>query len=457
MPDLADEIFGDAVNAYNDLGTQGATPGDDQGVKDTPSSDDAVDPNAQDVDPKKDQGTDDKKSAPVTPDESADKDKSPEDGQPEADKSKKKVDGAAEARKWGEQWKSSHDEIAKKFDDAKPILEAVETKFGGVKNLELAAEVYGAIADPQNFDPESAVEFLSENFPDVSASLTKYIGQELIQRATDTALARTFGRNLNDGDIKAVKDFLAAGKPTSSKQMESFFKTDDIPDELKVDAEGNELPAHIVDYMRRQNEALRDVKAQTDSLKQSIDGAKTEQQQQHAAEAVENYVTENLSPITRKIEALGLHQPVEGETPDVKEFREGCMELLDTYTLALANKDKNFRALYTKALQAVTQKAHNPKDRVAAATADDLSLRLQAMIGTYASKAANFISPLVESLAAKRGAQVKKVTEAPSDLDSPASDRTTAPKQTDPNADPFDDVDALVQDKIRRGEIRVRR
>jgi ElaB/YqjD/DUF883 family membrane-anchored ribosome-binding protein len=427
----------------------------DEGTKDVPSNDDNVDPNKQVVDPVEDQGQKDK-SAPVTPDESADKSKSTEDGQPEGDKGKKKVDGAAEARKWGEQWKNSHDEIAKKFDDAKPLLDSIENDFGGANNLKLAAELYGGLADSANFDPESAVTFLSENFPEQAKALTHYIGSELIQRATDTALARTFGRNLSDGDVKAVKDFLAAGKPSSAKQMESFFKTDDIPEEMKLDSEGNPLPDHVIDYMRRTQSALRDVQSQTEDLKKGIDGARTEQQQQAAAEAVEEYVTANVEPIAKKIESLGLHQPIEGETPEIAEFRQECAELLEAYTLYLANKDKSFKSLYVKALNAVTTRTGNSKDRVAAATADDLQLRIQAMIGTYTGKAAKFISPLVESLAAKRGAQVQKVTEATPNLDAPASNRVNTPKQQNTNDDPFADVDDVIKDKVQRGEIRLR-
>ncbi len=406
----------------------------------------------QDVD-QKDQG---KEQQPVTPDKSAEE-KSSDKVEDTDKKEKEKVDGAAEARKWGEGWKSTAEKHEARIKEVEPLLKIVEDEIGGEENLKFAVEIYKALSNEEEFDAANAVEFLSENLPSVADKLTEHIGKDLIQRATDTTLERTFGRKLNEADVKAVKSFLAAGKPSDPDKYSSFFKnSDDLPDELRLDPEtGEERDPVVLDYIRNQNALLKETQAQVKNFENRLNGADEARNQQAASEAIEKYVGDNFVGISNKISELGLDKPIEGETPDITEMREKYSGLIEGIALHFASKDAKFQAMYSEALKATAKYALDPKSRTSKAKAQDFSRRISAQVNKFAGDAADVIAPLIEALSAKRGQQVEKVKQAKDEPDV-QGDVKVGDKKVDPTKDPFDsdDIQREIDDIMRSRAVR---
>lgn len=425
--DTADDIFGDVQEAVANLNGGGGEP----------AAEPVTDPNTQDVDPTKGQGTEEKEGTPETPVKSAD-DSTKE---PEGDKEgKKKVDGVAEVREWGKGWEKTAGDYKKTIEGYEPVVKFVDEKFGGQSNLELAAEVYGAIANEDEFDAANAVEFLSENLPGVADKLVTYIAQNVAERASSTAIERTFGRKLNEQDIKDVQAFLATGKQKDSNKFDSILNADSIPDELKFDSDGNERDPQVLDYLWKQQQALNAAQAQLKNLEGRVNGADDERKQQVAAEAIESYVTENFKGISDKISELGLDKPVEGETEEIGKLRTEYAGFIDAIVLHKASQDATFQTMYRNALAAVAKATANPKDRAAKAKQVDYSRRISARINEFAAEAAELISPLIESFATKRGAQIEKINKTKPEPTTPGAPKETT-KERDPNKDPFDSED----------------
>jgi len=453
MPDLADSIFDAPLPAGFTTGEAG-----------TPDVDDSktAEPEEQDVD-LEGQGKDEHQ--PATPGEEdakekeSDEDEEQTETKPEGD-GKKKREGAAEARAWGEKWKQSHDALEAKLKEAEPVLKLIDDEFGGEANLKFAGEIYKAISDEENFDAEDAWEFLSDNVPGVAEKLVQHIAKNIVDRADKTAIKRTFGRDLSAQEISTITDFLAAGKPATSEEFSKFFKGDDIPESLKFDIDGNEIPTATIDYMRRQQQLLNQTKEQLQKLEGRMDSADTQQQESVAAEAVAAYIGENFGAISDKITELGLDKALENETADVKEFREEVASAVEGLALWLIGKDKNFQAMYNKALSSVAKGAITKgKDRIAKANAEDFSRRIQAKVKSHAARAAKLLSPVIDAFSAQRGTQVDKATKGAKTVpkDSPGSGKPKAPvadKKALYEVDPFEDVTDVVADMRRRGELR---
>ena len=433
--DTADDVFSGAFEDYQKLSGGGAT--DDVATPDKTATDN------QDVDPNG-QG---KEQQPVTPDKSADEKSNNEGVENDADKKEKeKVDGAAEARKWGEGWKVTAEKHEARIKEVEPLLKIVEDEIGGEENLKFAVEIYKAVANEDDFNPESAIEFLSENLPGVADKLTSYITKEVINQATSTALSRTFGRNLSEADVKAVKSFLAAGKPSDTEKYSKFLKAEGIPDELKLDEEGNERDPVLLDYIRNQDTLLKETQAQLKNLEGRVTGADAERHQKAAEDAIEKYVSDNFVGIADKISELGLDKPIEGETPEIAQTREMYSGLIEGIALHFASKDAQFQAMYANALKATAKLASNPKDRASKVNAQDFSRRITAKVKTFAAQAADVIAPLIDLLAAKRGAQVEKVKQAKDEPDA-GGEAKIVDKKVDPNRDPFDSED--IQNEVK--------
>lgn len=441
--DTADDIFAGAVEDAQKLLAGGGT--DDV----VPDSKETTPDKTQDVD-QKDQG---KEQQPGTPDKSADEKSSDKKVEEDADKKEKeKIDGAAEARKWGEGWKSTAEKHETRLKEVEPILKLVEDEIGGEENLKFATEIFRAIANEDEFDAKNAVEFLSENLPGVADKLYEYLTKDAIERATSTSLQRTFGRNLSDGDVKAIKSFLAAGKPSDPDKLAAFFKSsDELPDELRLDPEtGEERDSVVLDYIRNQNALLKETQAQLKSLEGRVTGADEERNQQAASDAIEKYVSENFAGIVNKISELGLDKAVEGETPEVASLRERYSGAIEGIALHLASKDAKFQAMYVEAIKATAKLAMSPNNRASKAKAQDFSRRITARVNEFAAEAAEIISPLLDSLSASRQKQVEKVQQAKDEPDV-QGDVKVGDKKVDPTKDPFDsdDIQREIDDIMR--------
>lgn len=361
---------------------------------------------------------------------------------------------AENLRQWGEGWektaKGYQEKIEKEFQ---PLLTMVEEKFGGHKNLELAAELYSGIADEDNFDPEGAIEWLGENMPAQAQSLVNHIAKRVIDTATSSAIARTFGRELTQDEISNVMSILASsGDPSNTSQFDKLLKTEDLPESLKFDSEGNEIPQHIQDLLRHQTAVLKQTQGKLEKLESKITTGEQEAMTAKAAQAVEEYITENLSPIDAQIELLGLNTPIEGETPEIKEQREKYSKAIEILSLGLAGQDKTFQSIYSKALKAAAKGASN---RVAAAAANDYSIRLQAKMQSFAEQAAEIISPLLETLSKSRQAQVEKTKTQRDEIDgsSGITPDTTRDRARYDSDDPFskESIRAELSDMRRAG------
>lgn len=451
MPDLASEIFGNAVDAYNNLNAPAAD------AASTDATTDDAETN-QDVESADSQGTD--AQQPETPDKSAEQNTDDADkGDKPADAKEQKqpkVDGAAKAREWGEQWKRTAEEHENKLKEVEPIIKAVEEKFGGTANLDIAAEIYQSITDEDNFDPEAAVEYLSETVPGVAEKLVGHIARQVIDKARATAIKATFGRELNADEVAKITDFLAAGQKAEPGRFEKLFKGEDIPDDLKYDAEGNELPPHVIDYMRRQAAENAKFRDELNGLKTTITTDKEQAATAAAGQAIESYVSEQFAGINAKISELGLDKAVEGETPELKSLREEYAGYVEGIALYLAGKDEKFQALYQSALGEVA-KAATGKNKVAKAKSVDYSRRIQERINTFAAKAADVISPLIENLSKTRQAQVEKATtKAKTEIETGGAPNNSKPVDQGDDYDPFDknSIHNQFADLKRTGKVR---
>lgn len=439
--DYADEIFAGAAEDYAKLGQGGGDGAEGSEPKETA-------PENQDVDPNKGQG--DAEGAPGTPDESADK--TVEDGkQPESTEKKGKVDSVAEVRKWGEGWEQTAKDREKRIGEIEPTIKLVDEKFGGVEGLNIAAEVYGALANEDEFDPANAVEFLSETFPNQAEKLVKYIAQSVADETASKTIENTFGRKLNAQDVKDVQAFLAAGKKADGRKVDtSFLNRESIPDHLKFDSEGNERDSQILDYLWNQQQALKEATDKIESLSGKVTGTEDARRQEAAEKAITEYIDHNFQGISSKISELKLDQPIEGETAEVTELRKTCGTLIEAIVMMKASGNPEFQAMYRKGVEATAKAATNQKDRVAKANSTDFSRRIKAQIDTMTADAASMISVLIDSVSEKRAAQVKKVKEAPTVGDAPGGHQTP-PKERDPGEDPFDSASIWneVNDKLR--------
>lgn len=440
--DTADDIFADAATAYTNLNGGGGEP---EAVK----ADSVVaEPETKDVEPEKVQG--EKEGAPGTPDKSADDSKETE-GQTEPDgKGKPDSEGIKSVREWGAKWEKSAGDYKAKLEAAEPTLKFVEEKFGGEEHLKLASEIYGAVANEDEFDPAGAVEFLSENLPGVANKLVTYIAQNVAERATSTAFERAFGRKLTEQDIKDVQGYLASGKKADARNFDAFQDAETIPDELKFDSEGNERDPQVLDYLWKQQKALNDAQAQLKQLDTKVNGAAEAQKQQAAADAIESYVQDNFSGIDKKVAELGLDKAVEGETAEIADQRTKYASLLHGVVMWRASNDAEFQSMYRTAVAAVAKTAANSKDRTAKATSIDFSRRIKARVDEFAADAAEIISPLIDAFSTKRKEQVAKINTTKPEPITPGV-HTEADKKTDYGDDPFDSasIQAAVSDIMR--------
>lgn len=440
--DTADDIFSGAVEDYAKLSGGGGEPEGGELADTEPKLED------QDVDPNKGQGETEEKGAPGTPDKSADE--SAEKIEKAEGEKKEKVDSVGEVRKWGEGWEKTAGEREAKLKELEPTIKFVEEKFGGQENLNLAAEIYEAVADEDAFDPANAVEFLSSNLPGVADKLVTYIAQNVAQKATSTALERTFGRKLSEQDIKDVTTFLASGKQSDPRKLDSFLDKENIPEHLKFDSEGNERDPQVLDYLWKQQQALNEAHTKLQNLEGRVNGADEERQQQVASEAISKYVEDNFQGIHNKISELNLDKPVDGETAEIATLRGKYASLLEGVAMWFASNNTDFQSMYKLAVQAVARASTNPADRVSKAKSVDYSRRIKARVDEFAADAAELISPLIDSFAAKRGEQVEKTTKAKPEPDATGGVETKT-KELDPNKDPFDsdDIQAEVKDILR--------
>lgn len=447
MPDLATEIFSGAGADYAKLADAANAAGSEQ-----PAVETNTEPQ-QGVESTETQG---KEGQPATPGDETNKEA---DGEtPEAkeatqgDKGENK--STAKVREWGEGWKQSAEAHEKRIkEEFEPLLTKINDKFGGNEGLEFAAEIFEALTDEDNFDPDNAIEFLSENVPQVAEKLVNHITKQVIDRATSTALKRTFGRDLSADEVGVINQFLAAGQ-TAPDKFEKFFQTEDIPEELRYDAQGNELPPAVLAHMRnlqsQVSKTTSEIKAINDRIQAGEQNAITEK----AQTAIEQYVvTNNLGPIDAQIEKLGLHQAFDGETPELAAQRQWCAKAIGYIALGIAGEDESFQDMYRTALKAVgNAAAHTKPGRVAGIKTADYSRRIQAKMGEFAEQASEIFSPLLKTFADARAAQVAKTKTTREEITTSAGADTNK-QEKDPNRDPFDktDIQREVDDIRRRG------
>lgn len=451
MPDIAAEIFAGASADY----AKSVASATDASA--TPESDTSTNTQGVESTTQGDEGK------PGTSAETTTNDATKPSGEVDAtqdDKAAPKGDkAAANLRTWGEGWQKTAETTKKEFEDYKaqvekeltPLVTQIEEKFGGLQQLELASEIYTSLADAESFNPEESLEWLADNMPEVAEKLVNHIATQVIDNATSTAMSRTFGRELTQDDISNISAFLATGQ-TKPDKFGKFFNSEDVPDEFKFDKNGDPLPEHITDYLRHQTSVIKKLEGEQKALRQDIESGKQAQMTEKASQAIEQYVGENLKPIDDQVALLGLHKPVEGETPELKEKRELYAGLVEGIALWLAGKDQGFQSIYSQALKSVAKGA---TDRVAKARSVDFSLRLQKKMTDFAGQAAEIISPLLESLSTTRQSQVDNTKTQRAEITAAGSGTDTKTDTKSEKENPFDDVKDVIKDMIKSGKLRL--
>lgn len=215
-----------------------------------------------------------------------------------------KIDNVGQVRDWGKGWEKS----AKEYE---PSHKFITEKFGDMSQAELAHEIYANLFS-DNFDPNSLLQVIGKVSPSRSQQLIENFAKDKAKELVPQALTELFGENPSKEEIALFKQWREKG---------IFGESEDLPDFLKFDEEGNPRSEEELQW-------FRDLKKQADKTNQSTLQAQQEREAQAEKErtreieaSVEEFAESSLKVLEPDLEAFGL-AIAPTDTQEVKAEKE---------------------------------------------------------------------------------------------------------------------------------------
>jgi len=192
----------------------------------------------------------------------------------------------------------------------KPSHEFISSKFGDIKNAEIAHSLYTAFAS-EEFDPENVEKVLSQLSPQRTQKLFETKASTKAEEIAQNKIKEIFGGKAPTKDeITRYNEWVKSGY--------GLGDGDDIPDALKFDAQGNPKSDEEIQFLRDLQKSVKEQNAFKQQEEQQRIQAETEAQERAVQARVNEFTNARLNVLHKELDILGL-KPLETDTSADKE------------------------------------------------------------------------------------------------------------------------------------------
>jgi hypothetical protein len=244
------------------------------------------------------------------------------------------VDNIGQVRDWAKGLK-------KDVDSYKPAHQFVSESFGSLDNAKFAADFYGSFAGSE-FDPDAFYKVLEQLSPQRSKQFIEKFAATQAGELTNKEIEKLFGGKVTQEEIRLFKQFRENGY--------GLGDGDDIPDALKLDADGNPRSDEEIAFYRN---LQKQIKA---SAAEKAEASTREQEESQAAEAarvaqqVDEFATARLRVLDSEFKTLGLADS-ETDTADIRAEKSFLREFIINGVTGAFIKDPDGAKDYNSAVE----------------------------------------------------------------------------------------------------------
>lgn len=183
------------------------------------------------------------------------------------------------------------------LDTYKPSHEFITSKFGDVKNAEVAHSLYQTFAS-EEFDPENFSKILSQLSPQRTDKLFETKASALAEGIAQKKIKELFGSDVKPDEVARYKQWVESGY--------GLGEGDDIPDALKFDAAGNPKSDEEIQFLRDLQKATKQRNAD-DAAKKAQEEADLEEKRVFERNTrVSEFSNARLNVLNKELDILGL-------------------------------------------------------------------------------------------------------------------------------------------------------
>jgi len=167
----------------------------------------------------------------------------------------------------------------------------------GEEDAELAAKILSNFAGDK-FEAEQFLDELSGISPKRRKAIEASIEAKVTERAKKSAVKELFGREVSKEEIDTFTKFLEAG---GSLALLGNLKDDDIPEEVKIDADGNELPEKTLEFLRSMKKELVSLRENQKKTDARVDDVTVNTKRQEVISDFSDGRVSSLDPLITKL------------------------------------------------------------------------------------------------------------------------------------------------------------
>lgn len=201
-----------------------------------------------------------------------------------------KVDNLSQIRTYAKGLKAD-------IDKYKPASEFISSKFGSEANAQLAADFYGGFAGDE-FDPDKFLEVIGQLSPSRAKQLTEKLSKAEASQLANAEVESLFGGKVSKEEIALYKKWKESGY--------NLGEGEDIPEALKVDAEGNPKSPEEIQFLRDLQRQIKETN-QRDRDKETSEAQQVEfDRQTKVNDEINSFSTDRLNVLDSELDAHGL-------------------------------------------------------------------------------------------------------------------------------------------------------
>jgi hypothetical protein len=206
--------------------------------------------------------------------------------------------------------------VAKDRDGWKQTAKSYTSLFPDMDDAQVAKELLDAVAGDE-FDAKNLISKIEGVSKSRAKALRSAIEAEVSSSSESKTLEKLFGRSdVSAEEIKAIRQILDSG---GALRIFGDIDDDDIPDELKVDSEGNELPEKQVEFLKGLKQIVVKVQKDQKALASRLSGREESETKSAQQKLVNDFSAERVNSLDPIIEDLKLSDE------DAEEFTSSVL------------------------------------------------------------------------------------------------------------------------------------
>lgn len=200
----------------------------------------------------------------------------------------------------------------------KTTHEFVQTKFGDVKNAELASDIYASFAGDE-FDPDKFLSVVTQLSPSRAKALTDKLTSTQTEALAKVQVEKMFGGKVTDSDVKLFKEWKETGYGLGDGE--------DIPEALKFNSDGTPKSDEEIEFLRNLQKQVKETQQFNQNKELTEKEALELETQENLKNQVNAFSSDRLKVLDSEFKVLGLAD-ADGDTAEVRTEKDMLRDFL---------------------------------------------------------------------------------------------------------------------------------